>query len=465
MQNSPKAFSIVALVALGSIILFCALFFAHQARMLRIAVPACALLVAVTLYERNRSAYLQFTLWTWFLCPLLRRLIDWRFGYAEQNLTLLAPILVTAVAGLCLVNDSRRLREATPFLFCISGVLYGFVIGVIRHPSADVVYGLFTWLAPVVFGLNLFLQWPMYEDRKQAIERTLLLGVLVMGAYGIYQYCDPPPWDVYWWQSLPSGTPESFGRPVKYEVRVWSTFSAPAPFAGVMCVGLLMNWVSGSKAKFLCNLAGLGALLLSMSRTEWLACAIGLVFIVYRGGRAMIAKTLIGLALVVAISISLVGTGPAQKMIATRVQSFQHLTQDDSYQTRAAMYERLSGDVLREPFGRGVSNATTYDGYALDSGPLRFLLNLGVLGTAFYLLGLSQILMRLAPRSWSTDPVPTACAAVLIAACAKFISLSTFENGPGTMVWLCIGMGMAARHYYALPVRADLSGESYVYSS
>jgi hypothetical protein len=467
MRHSPplKSTPPPGLVACGCSLLLCALFFAHQAQLFRIAVPTSALLIALSLYARRPVGYLRFTLWIWFLTPLLRRLIDWRFGYMDRNLVLLTPILVTSISGLALTKCGRSLREVTPFLLCITGVLYGAVIGIMRHASADVFYGLFNWLAPVLLGLHVYLQWPLYKSQKRVVAQTFLLGVLVMGAYGVYQYCSPPPWDVYWWQSLPTGTPESFGRAIKFQVRVWSTLNAPAPFAAVMCVGLLVNLVSTSPWKPICNLAGLSALVLSMSRTEWLACALGLLFILYRGNRAFVLKTIGGLALIAVACIPLLSVGPTQKMIAQRIQSFQHLGKDDSFQTRSEMYDRLSGDIMREPFGRGVSSATTYDGYALDSGPLRLLLNFGILGTGFYLLGLLQLLFTLVPWHCMDDPIPAACAAVLISSLAKLISASPFENGPGAMVWLCIGMGLAARRYYTVRVPALVRKEGYSYAS
>jgi hypothetical protein len=452
------------LVVGGCLTILCALFFAHLAQLFRIAVPSCAVLIGASLYRRSATAYSTFTLSTWFLSALVRRLVDWHFGYADQNLILLTPILVTSISGVVLLDGARSIRQITPFLLCIAGVSYGFVIGIMRHPSGDVLYGFLNWLAPVLFGLFVYLHWPLYIEQRRAVERALLLGVLAMGAYGIYQYCLPPSWDVYWWQSLPTGTPESFGRPVKYGLRVWSTLNAPAPFASVMCVGLLFTFVSSSRMKWICFLAGLGAFLLSLSRTEWAAFALGLAFILYRGSRGMLIKTFVAFAVIGTVSVPFLSSGPAQQVISARMKSFQHLGQDDSFQTRSAMYERLLGDIAREPFGRGVSNSTTYDGYALDSGALRSLLNLGVLGAGFYFLGLLQLALRILPRQVPSDPFLTACGAVLISALAKLLFVSPFENGPGVMVWLCLGLGLAARQSYLVSTTTYIRERKYSYA-
>jgi hypothetical protein len=445
--------------------LLCTLFIAHFAQPFRIAVPGCSLVIAFALYRKNTPAYCSFTLCTCFFTAVVRRLVDWHFGYADQNLILLTPILVTSISGFGLLNGGRSLRQITPFLLCIAGVTYGFVIGLMRHPSADVVYGFFNWVAPVLFGLFVYLSWPQFLEQRRAIEHAFLVGITLMGVYGIYQYCAPLPWDIYWWQSLPTGTPESFGRPVKFGLRVWSTLNAPAPFAGVMCVGLLLTFVSASRVKWVCFLVALGAFLLSLSRTEWAAFALGLAFILYRGSRATLIKTLAGFVLIGVVSVPFLSSGPAEKVLSARINSFKHLGQDDSFQTRSAMYERLLGDIAQEPFGRGVSNVSTYDGYAIDSGVLRSLLNLGVLGAAFYFFGLLQIVLRLLPKHIIVDPFPAACGAVLISALAKMMFVSPFENGPGVMVWLCIGLGLAAKQYHSICVPACIPEEEYSYAS
>ena len=65
---------------------------------------------------------------------------------------LLAPFLVTAIAGITLIRERRNVAgsQTAPFFLCMAGVSYGFFVGVIRwrlHASAAeslgaVIYGL-----------------------------------------------------------------------------------------------------------------------------------------------------------------------------------------------------------------------------------------------------------------------------------------------------------------------------------
>src|ERR1700760_564516 len=110
-----------------SLLLVAGLFAAGKGPLLRVAIPAGAALVGLSLYLRRPVAYVQFTLWTWFLTPLVRRIVDFRIGYADQNLVLLAPFLVASIAGLTIFGRERAGNvKVAPFLLCSAGIVYGF---------------------------------------------------------------------------------------------------------------------------------------------------------------------------------------------------------------------------------------------------------------------------------------------------------------------------------------------------
>ena len=130
----PTSTVLVWLAAVASLLLAIALFAAGQGALLRIAIPAGATITALALYLRRPIGFIHFTLWTWFLTPFVRRLVDWRFGFEDQNLVLLAPFLVTAIAGITLIRERRNVTgsQTAPFYLCMAGVSYGFLVGVIR---------------------------------------------------------------------------------------------------------------------------------------------------------------------------------------------------------------------------------------------------------------------------------------------------------------------------------------------
>jgi hypothetical protein len=446
--STTKKQSLILLITIASILLISGLFFAKAVGMLRIALCVCPVAIALTLLQTSDQLYIQFTLWIWFLAPLARRIVDQRFGFADQNLVLLAPILVTTLSACCLKNVPRSNLRLRPFLLCIAAVTYGCMIGLLLNPSAEVLYGYLSWLSPILFGLFVYIRSNNYPDLRTALQKTLLQCVAALGIYGIYQYISPPVWDVYWWQSLPFGLVAAFGRPTPYEIRVWSSMNAPQPFAAVMGMCLLL--ILSIRTKYMVPIAaiGLAAFSLTLVRTEWLGLAVGLIYLASRLKTVVLLKNLaIATILASLLFPILLSIGPTQKIIEARIKSFTHLGSDDSVSTRLAMYQHLTGDLIQNPYGHGVGNKEVYLGYSLDSGPLKMLFNFGVLGTLLYLAGTLAALCTLISNHDNTDIFALGCTAILLSAFAKFLSLSSFMNASGVLVWLAIGMGFLAKRW------------------
>jgi len=88
------------IIAMVSGLVLCGLFVLGKGALLRIGIPAAATCVALSLYFRKPPVYLEFALWTWLLTPFIRRVVDWRVGFADPNLTLLTPFLVSFASWL-----------------------------------------------------------------------------------------------------------------------------------------------------------------------------------------------------------------------------------------------------------------------------------------------------------------------------------------------------------------------------
>ncbi|MGH9550674.1 MAG: hypothetical protein ACRD3W_14940, partial [Terriglobales bacterium] len=227
----------VGIVAASCVTVVATLWFAGSGHLVRPALPAVATLFGLFLYLRRPILYVQYALWVWFLAPLARRVVDLRFGWMESNVVLLAPLLVSGIAGLTLLRKRGHLAGDIPaaFVLCGTAILYGFVVGAFLRPSVETAYSFLNWLCPMLFGLHLYLNWPEYRQYREAISRSFLWAVLIVGVYGVYQYLSPPAWDCYWLENIRVGSPgSSFGAPEPLMVRVWSTINAPGPFANTM---------------------------------------------------------------------------------------------------------------------------------------------------------------------------------------------------------------------------------------
>lgn len=436
----------VYLIIVFSVLVLGALAAAGKAGALRAAIPALSALVAIALCLRRPTAYIRFSLWVWFLAPLVRRLVDFRFGFAEPNYVLLAPLFVAGVGGLSLFRS--RVRVPIAFVFCGSAILYGFLAGILQNPNKkEAMFGLVNWLCPLLFGLYLYLKTEHYEEFRDAITRTMLWGVLLLGVYGVCQFFAPPAWDVYWLESvIVDGSGASFGQPAPMQVRVWSTLNAPGPFANVMLTGLLLLFSARWKLKLPAAIAGYAAFLLSIVRTAWLSWIIGLVFILKGAKPKTIVKMILSMLVLIVLLLPFARDARTSPIITDRFKSFQDLQKDNSYRVRAEMYRHVFDAVTSNPFGEGLKNELNVQGYAVDSGILAALLSLGWLGTLLFALGIGSLALSRPVIPHEIREYIQTTHAIMIAILAQLVGSNVFTGVTGAIFWIFAAMSLSARH-------------------
>ncbi len=437
----------IVLAAGLSVSISAALWFANKPNLLRVAIPALAALVAVLLYKTRPVAYISFTLWVWFLAPLVRRIVDWHFGFFEPNFVLLAPLLVAGVSLLTLFPSNRAVGTRVPkaFVLCGVAVLYGFAIAVLTHASAEGVFSLVNWLSPMLFGLHLYLNWPLYEQYRSAITRTFVLGLLILGVYGVYQFFLPPGWDITWLDNVKAG---SFGLPEPMQIRVWSTMNSPGPFANAMMAGLLMLLVVRVRLKLPAAIAGYLALLLSVVRTAWLSWGVGLVWILKSAKPRVMVRLVLFAAILVICIVPLASDPRISSVVGDRFRSFTDLGHDTSYGERSDMYRTLLADAADNPFGYGLRNLENFHGYAIDSGILILFFSLGWFGSALFLTGLGALFLSAGRPKNTTDEFSQASKAIAVAILAQLIAGDVFANVTGAIFWIFAAMYLAGNRFY-----------------
>src|SRR5258706_6752021 len=119
-QSDTGGVGLPFIQSIVSVLVLAALWVTGRDHLLRMAIPAMAMLTGAALYFCQPLLYIEYSLWVWFLAPLVRRIVDWHFGYIEPNFVLASPLLVSAVAGLTLLISNRRAHESLPpaFLCC-----------------------------------------------------------------------------------------------------------------------------------------------------------------------------------------------------------------------------------------------------------------------------------------------------------------------------------------------------------
>ena len=433
------------IIAIVSGLALCGLFVLGRGGLLRIGIPAAATCIALSVYFRKPSAYLEFALWTWLLTPFIRRVVDWRVGFADPNLTLLTPFLVSFVAILDL--RVRKLVEnvrIAPFVFCAVGVAYGFLVGMVIHPSTEVIYGLVNWLSPMLLGLHIYLNWEEIETHTAVIQRVALYGLLFIGTYGIYQFYKPPAWDAMWLKNLPGGLASStFGRPEPQQIRVWSTLNAPGPFADVALALLFFVVPKRSRLKLLALAVGFYAVMLSLVRTAWVTGAAGTLYLARSSNKRLFFTVVVAMGVGCIGLVALANSPLNIPMLQDRLKTLGDLKNDESVQDRTRLYTGLSQELLTVPVGIGLNNADFYHGYPLDSGPIRMLLNLGWFGTIIYSVGIARILLLMRPRTGGNDLTAVSAYAIVLSFIFQMLSGLIFISSTGAMFWVAAGLGLA----------------------
>ncbi len=446
----------VGIVAASCLVALAVLWFGGRGPALRVATPGIATVLGLFLYLRHPILYVQYALWVWFLAPLVRRVVDLRFGWVDPNLILLAPLLVSAVAGLTLIRRNEvGGRFPAAFVLCGTAILYGFIVGTVQHPSVETAYAFLNWLCPLLFGLHVYLSWPEYPQYSVAIRRTFLWAVLIVGVYGVYQFLNPPAWDVYWLENIRVGAPgSSFGVPEPLMVRVWSTINAPGPFANMMMVGLLLLFSVRSRLKLPAAAGGYVSLLLSTVRSAWLGWVVGLFWILKDASSRVVARIVLSVVVLVVCLVPVVSEPHLANVIGTRLESFSDLGHDESLGARARMYRVLTGEALSDPFGQGLNNLEAAHGMAIDSGLLTLVFSMGWLGSVLFGAGMLSLFLQRGRAFEKQDEFLSVCKAAMIAILAQVVGGNVFVGITGALLWMLAGIYLAAHKYHSYAAMA-----------
>ena len=439
-----------AWMAIFGLVVFTALFIlAGVGSLLNFLFPLGAFIVGIFLYFRAPVIYVGFTWWLWFLTPLIRRLSDWRGSYTEPSPLLLAPFLVTLVTLVTVQKHLPNMKNkgGLAFVMALAAILYGIVLGVIFRPIPKVVINGLDWLAPVVFGFHLFINWRDYPIYRRNIQKVFFWGVLIMGIYGIFQFIVSPPWDALWviqadFISGLAGRPENIAP---FTINVWSTMASNRPFSTVMVAGLMLLLINPdrSKLKIPATVVGFLSFLLARKRITWLSWLLALLIHTGSLRQKQQIRTIVSLlflAICVAIATSL---PPFSDFIFSRFETFGDLDSDGSANARLEWFNLMIGDASTSFFGRGIG------GDSHDSGILSTLFDIGWLGVIFYFGGILSILLLISQeKGLFLDPFVSVARAVAISVLVQLPLGRSHVEAQGMILWGFLSMAMAARKYY-----------------
>ncbi|WP_445489837.1 O-antigen ligase family protein [Rhodopseudomonas sp. RCAM05734] len=284
-------------------------------------------------WQQGAASHLQSMLVLFAFAPFVRRVVDLSAGFDQSGLLLIGPmlaILAPAPGLLRLLNSSRGPSPVMVPLLVVGGcVAYATALSIMQADWMSAASGALKWTAPLIYAAALIAHADR-DEMVQAAAPAFLIILPIIGIYGIFQYVDPPSWDIYWMQlaSIPS-----VGQPVPYGVRTFSTMNGPASFATFTAIGLIVVCFSRLRWELLLLVCPAAfALLLSSYRTAWISLAVGILFcLLFNTTRRKAGFILVGTVAVVVLAATLT---PFGDMISDRFASLGEGAKDGSAQER-----------------------------------------------------------------------------------------------------------------------------------
>jgi hypothetical protein len=451
-NSSPKGSFFLGLqptqawMAILGLVFFSALcILAGAGSILRLAFPVGSLAVGIFLYVRYPILYIGFTWWMWFLTPLLRRLVDYRSGWDQQGLILLAPFLVTLITFATFLRHLPKSYRigGLPFVLAFTGVFYAFLVGLIQTSPALAARALLDWLTPILFGFHLLVNWRDYPSYRQNIQRTFLWGVFVMGVYGLLQYAVAPEWDMLWLVNSKMTT--SAGAPVPFGFRVWSTLHSFGHLAVFLMAALLLLFNSQGPLRLPASAVGYLSFLLTSARSTWGGWLLGIFTLMISLKPHLQMRLVVTILVMVLCVFPLTTIEPFATAINSRFQSFSDLKNDGSANARGEIYSDTNLDLaFSNSLGNGIGG-----GGVTDSGILDIFFTLGWFGAIPYVGGMVLVLFELFQSSEARfDTFASASRAIALSVVWLLLFFSSMISFFGLFFWAFSGMGMAACKYY-----------------
>jgi O-antigen ligase/polysaccharide polymerase Wzy-like membrane protein len=374
VQERKLMLSFMALVA--------AAMFTPAAKVLVFVFPAGAFFVAFSAFRRDSGLFAEFATWLFFLTPFIRRVVDYETGTREMVI-ISTPFLVLLIALLAVLSRWKWIlgKESAPFCYAAAAVLYGVFIACAHGEFQGAATGLMTWITPIAFGLYVYSEQKYAHEIYGGIERALLGGTFVAGAYGLFQYFAIPSWDAAWMQSVDMVT---IGKPEPMSVRVFSIMNSPQVLAAFLMVGILIAYRFRSAWKYPILLVGISSLVLSSARSAWIGLIAGLIFLSFRASSKERVRSLTltaGCALLLFVTLSV---PELSDTLSTRFSTFTDLKHDESALDRQQTYAQVIEMLERSPAGMGVGVDNGMSDAENDSSVVAVLLSLGLPGSLIF---------------------------------------------------------------------------------
>jgi hypothetical protein len=440
-------------IALGFVSATAILLSAGSGSIAKLIYLAGSVVLGAYFFFRDRDTYAALAFWFWFLTPFVRRIIDFQIGWSNLDPVMLAPFLFTSFSAIELIRRMPILFKKTcfPFLLILTGVTYGYLVGMVMAGPSSATYGLLTWFVPIAFGFYFAANPDSFEANRRVVTRAFLWGAVVMGIYSVHQFFFLQPWDKFWMLNVHM---DSQGLPEPLHVRVFGTMNSSGPFATILMACLLLVLTSKGALRWPAAVAGVLAFGLSLVRAAWLGWVVGAIFLLFRLRTVSRLRLLMTTGLGGLVLIAIVSGGPIEKVFEERFETFTAMEQDYSYQARATFYREFILHSLTNALGAGIGTTglslklsegeTRGYMYYFDSGIMEITYVLGWPGALLFFVGIITFLPKLKTSGTSESAVFVHTAsAIAVGLAIQLVFVNTVTGVTGVVFWSFLGLALA----------------------
>ncbi len=420
----------------------------HAGAILNFAFPVMATAFAALLFSYRRGVYLAFTWWVWLFAPLVRRLVDYQTGYHALSPVIATPLFVTSLAIIPFLRRPRLLlhRQLTPFLLIMLVYSYAFISGIIENGLLPACYDFVNYSVPLLFGLLIYLDHKRSNENLQALMFAMVLGLLFVSLYGLYQFYAIPPWDQYW---ITAAKFHSAGTAEAEQVRLFGTLNSPGPYGFVLMASLIFILALRGPLRIAAASFGFPAFGLSLVRAAWGGWVFAAVFMMlFVRGRVLIRIT-IGTVIIGLLATPFITAQPVADALTKRFSTFNDIQEDGSYQARANLYQNFTLTSLSNPLGIGfggnglgtkLSDELTK---GFDSGFLQIPYQFGwVFGSMFVWAIITLSLRVISAARKTKDNVRIAAAGMFLAMVIENLAAPMFAGSLGLITWVSLAIAL-----------------------
>jgi hypothetical protein len=376
--------------------------------------------------------------------PLLRRVHDLHHGFTPGSPILVASYIAFPVLALIVSRDLPRLRKAefVPVILAAIGLLWAYGVGLFGMGLVPATIQMLQYsagpiaLAYVVansgkFDLKMFCRW------------LAVLG-LIEGLYGLYQWVQPPPWDLVWFHGVKEEL--AGGQPLPFQMRTWGTLNIVSPYSYFLA--FILTVVLETPKFFLVTPILVAALATTQARSAWGTVLIGWFLALFLS-RLRDKGKIFGPIAVTVVIVAVLAIPFANRLdgLYKRLQTVQNIQGDDSFQGRSELFSAaLEGGVFNNPFGVGMGasgSAARLTGSGMsgiDNGFLQTAYIFGWVGTFFFLGGFFWGLGRGITGILRMSSQEVLFLAALLALFSANLFESSFDDMKGVLLWVSIGI-------------------------